>query len=41
LIKYGSLNIIGLLAGLSVVFFSIGGVALSGALKLFKNREAS
>ncbi len=41
LIKYGSLNIIGLLAGLSVVFLSIGGVALGGALKLFKNREAS
>jgi hypothetical protein len=41
LIKYGSLDIIGLLIGLSVVFLSIGGVALGGALKLFKNREAS
>jgi hypothetical protein len=37
LVKYGSLNIMGLLAGLSVVFLSIGGVAVGGALKLFKN----
>ncbi len=41
LIKYGSLNITGLLTGLSVVFLSIGGVAVGGALKLFKHREAS
>jgi len=41
MIKYSSLNIIGLLAGLSVVFLSIGGVALGGALKLLQNREAS
>jgi hypothetical protein len=41
LIKFSSLNIIGLLTGLSVVFLSIGGVALVGTLKLFKNREAS
>jgi len=41
LVKYGSLNIPALLAGLSVVFLSIAGVALAGAIKTFKFREAS
>lgn len=41
LVKYGSLNIPGLLAGLSVVFLSIAGVAASAAIKTFKFREAS
>lgn len=41
LIKYASLNIPGLLAGLSVVFLSIAGVAAFAAIKTFKFREAS
>lgn len=41
LVKYGSLNIPALLAGLSVVFLSIAGVALVEAIKTFKFREAS
>lgn len=41
MVKYGSLNIPGLLAGLSVVFLSIAGVAASTAIKTFKFREAS
>lgn len=41
LIKYYSLNIPGLLVGLSVVFLSIAGVAVTGAIKTFKIREAS
>lgn len=41
LVKYGSLNIPGLLVGLSVVFLSIAGVAASAAIKTFKFREAS
>jgi hypothetical protein len=41
LIKYDLLNIPGLLAGLSVVFLSIAGVAVSAAIKTFKIREAS
>jgi len=40
LAKYGSLNIPGLLAGLSVVFLSISGVAAAAAIKTFKIREA-
>lgn len=41
LVKYASLNIPGLLAGLSVVFLSIAGVAAFAAIKTFKFREAS
>jgi hypothetical protein len=41
LVKYGSMNIPGLLCGLSVVFLSIAGVAASAAIKIFKFREAS
>jgi hypothetical protein len=41
LVKYGSVNIPGLLVGLSVVFFSIAGAAVSAAIKTFKIREAS
>lgn len=41
LVKYSSLNIPALLAGLSVVFLSIAGVALVAAIKTFKFREAS
>lgn len=41
LVKYGSLNIPALLVGLSVVFLSIAGVAVAGAIKTFKFREAS
>lgn len=40
-VKYGSLNIPALLVGLSVVFLSIAGVAVAGAIKTFKFREAS
>lgn len=40
LVKYGALNIPGLLAGLSVVFLSISGVAAAAAIKTFKIREA-
>jgi len=41
LIKYGSLNIPGLLVGLSVVLLSIAGLAASAAIKTFKTREVS
>ncbi|NTV13619.1 MAG: hypothetical protein HGA96_06785 [Desulfobulbaceae bacterium] len=41
LVKYVSLNIPALLAGLSVVFLSIAGVAVVAAIKTFKFREAS
>ena len=41
LVKYGSLNIPALLVGLSVVFLSIAVVAVAGAIKTFKFREAS
>lgn len=41
LVKYASLNIPGLLVGLSVVFLSISGVAAAAAIKTFKIMEAS
>ena len=41
LVSIARVNIPGLLAGLSVVFLGIAGVAVSGALKTLKIREAS